>query len=105
MAAETILKKEKKMTANIDAPGAPGIEPRWTSSAKTGVGTALSNLSQIWFTVSHGILNEIYYPLIDHACIRDMGLIITDGKDFFSEENVMPAPKFIGWLKECQHSV
>lgn len=87
------------MTANIDAPGAPGIEPRWTSSAKTGVGTALSNLSQIWFTVSHGILNEIYYPLIDHACIRDMGLIITDGKDFFSEEKRNASSK-IYWLAE-----
>jgi glucoamylase len=66
--------------------GAPGIQPRWTSSAKTGVGTALSNKSRVWFTLSHGILNEIYYPRIDKACIRDMGLIVTDGVDYFSEE-------------------
>ncbi len=68
------------------APGQPGIPPRWTSSAKSGVGTSLSNESRVWFTLSHGILNEIYYPRIDQACIRDMELLVSDGQDFFSEE-------------------
>lgn len=68
------------------APGWPGIEPRWTSSSKTGVGTALNLHSRVWFTISHGILNEIYFPRVDQACTRDFGLIVTDGKAFFSEE-------------------
>jgi glucoamylase len=68
------------------APGGPGIEPRWTSSAKTGVGTALNLNSRVWFTLSHGILNEIYFPRVDQACTRDFGLIVTDGHQFFSEE-------------------
>jgi len=68
------------------APGWPGIEPRWTSSAKSGVGTALSRHSRVWFTLSHGILNEIYFPRVDQACTRDQGLIVTDGSSFFSEE-------------------
>lgn len=68
------------------APGWPGIEPRWTSSAKSGVGTSLSPASRVWFTVSHGIFNEIYYPRLDRACIRDLGLIVTDGHSYFSEE-------------------
>ena len=68
------------------APGWPGISPRWTSSAKSGVGTALNNSSRVWFTISHGILNEIYYPRVDQACTRDSGFIVTDGKNFFSEE-------------------
>ena len=68
------------------APGWPGIEPRWTSSAKSGVGTALSRHSRVWFTLSHGILNEIYFPRVDQACTRDQGLIVTDGSGFFSEE-------------------
>jgi glucoamylase len=68
------------------APGAPGIPARWTSSAKSGVGTALNPSSRVWFTLSHGIFNEIYYPRVDQACTRDLGLIVTDGKDFFSEE-------------------
>ena len=69
-----------------DAPGRPGLAPTWSSSAKTGVGTALSALSRVSFTLSHGILNEIYYPRIDEACTRDCGLIITDGAGYLSEE-------------------
>ena len=68
------------------APGWPGIPARWTSSAKSGVGTALNKSSRVWFTISHGILNEIYYPRLDQACTRDAGFIITNGKDYFSEE-------------------
>lgn len=81
------------------APGWPGIPARWTSSAKTGVGTALSPKSKVWFTLSHGIFNEIYYPCIDQACTRDMGLIVTDGQDFFSEEK-RHADSQIEWLAE-----
>ena len=68
------------------APGWPGIPARWTSSAKTGLGTSVSRDSRVWFTVSHGILNEIYYPRVDHACTRDLGFIVTDGESYFSEE-------------------
>ncbi len=68
------------------APGWPGIPPRWTSSAKTAVGTALNQHSKVWFTLSHGILNEVYFPRVDQACTRDLGLLVTDGRSFFSEE-------------------
>ncbi|HEY3296746.1 MAG TPA: glycoside hydrolase family 15 protein [bacterium] len=68
------------------APGWPGITPRWTSSNKSGVGTSLSPFSHVTFTLSHGILNEIYYPQSDLACTRDMGLLIVDGQNYFSEE-------------------
>jgi glucoamylase len=71
---------------NSSAPGWPGSPARWTSSAKSGVGTSLSPASRVWFTLSHGILNEIYYPRVDQACTRDLGLIITNGRDYFSEE-------------------
>lgn len=68
------------------APGWPGIEPRWTSSAKSGVGTSVTAQSPLWFTLSHGIVNEVYYPRLDQANIRDLGFIVTDGRSFFSEE-------------------
>jgi len=74
------------MADTIFAPGWPGIPSRWTSSAKMGVGTALNHSSRVWFTLSHGILNEIYFPRVDMACTRDLGLLITNGKDDFSEE-------------------
>jgi glucoamylase len=85
--------------SNHSAPGAPGISARWTSSAKTGVGTALSSKSRVWFTLSHGIFNEIYYPRIDQACIRDMGFIVTDGANFFSEEK-RGAASGVHWLAD-----
>jgi glucoamylase len=70
----------------IQAPGHPGLPPRWTSSAKAGLGTARNTVSHVWFTLSHGIFNEIYFGHVDRACVRDMGLIVTDGAGFFSEE-------------------
>jgi glucoamylase len=68
------------------APGAPGITPRWTSSAKSGVGTALSRKSPVWFTLSHGVLNEVYYPRVDSACTRDFELLIAGPDGYLSEE-------------------
>jgi len=86
-------------TPNRSAPGGPGIPARWTSSAKTGVGTALGNKSHVWFTLSHGIFNEIYYPRIDQACIRDLGLIVTGDDKFFSEEK-RDASHTVKWLAD-----
>ena len=65
--------------------GPRGIPPRWTSSAKSAVGTAARAESRVWFTISHGILNEIYAPRLDTACIRDFGFIVT-ASEYFSEE-------------------
>ncbi len=76
------------MTPNEDiaAPGWPGIAPRWTSSAKVGVGTSASYQSRVWFAISHGIINEVYYPRIDQANTRDMEFLVADGDQYFSEE-------------------
>ena len=66
--------------------GAPGVEPRWTSSKKDAVSTAYSASSQVWFTISHGTLNEVYFPTIDRPQMRDMELLFTDEESFFHEE-------------------
>jgi glucoamylase len=66
--------------------GAPGIEPRWTSSAKEGVGTAYHTGCRLWFTLSHGIINEIYYPRVDQPNTRDFQFLISDGETFCHEE-------------------
>ena len=71
---------------NSVAFGAPGIEPRWTSSAKDGVGTSYHTSCRLWFTLSHGIINEIYYPRVDQPNTRDFQFLITDGETFFHEE-------------------
>src|SRR5215475_3852055 len=66
--------------------GAPGIEPRWTSSAKEGVGTAYHTSCRIWFTLSHGIVNELYYSHVDKPNTRDFQFLISDGETFCHEE-------------------
>ncbi|MDB5033970.1 MAG: glycoside hydrolase 15-related [Chlorobi bacterium] len=66
--------------------GAPGIEPRWTGSAKEGVGTAYSIASTLWYSISLGIINEVYYPTIDRPQVRDLQYLITDGETFVHEE-------------------
>jgi len=71
---------------NLVAFGAPGIEPRWTSSAKEGVGTAYHTSCRVWFTLSHGIINEIYYPHVDQPNTRDFQFLISDGETFCHEE-------------------
>jgi glucoamylase len=71
---------------NAVAFGAPGIEPRWTSSAKEGLGTAYHTSCRLWFTLSHGIVNEIYYPTVDQPNTRDFQFLITDGETFCHEE-------------------
>jgi glucoamylase len=73
-------------TSSENAPGAPGIEPRWTSSAKDGLGTAYSTSSPLWFTLSHGIIDEVYYPHVDTPNTRDLQFLITDGESFCHEE-------------------
>ncbi len=75
-------------TGSNQAPGAPGSPATWAPGGKTGVGTALSLHSPVWFTLSQGVLTEIFYPFVDTACTRDLGLLVADGKDFFSEERV-----------------
>ncbi|MBP8924686.1 MAG: hypothetical protein KBG75_02415 [Pseudomonadales bacterium] len=67
-----------------DAPGSPGIDPTWTSSDKDLVGTSLGQ-SRVWFTLGHGIVNEVYYPRVDLPQIRDLGFIVADGEGFWCE--------------------
>jgi glucoamylase len=74
------------LSDNSVAFGAPGMEPRWTSSAKEGVGTAYHTSCRLWFTLSHGIVNEIYYPHVDQPNTRDFQFLITDGETFCHEE-------------------
>jgi glucoamylase len=75
-----------KLDENIAAPGQPGDPPRWTTGAKAAVGTAVSEASRVWFTISHGIVNEVYFPSIDQANTRSLRFIVTDGQHLFSDE-------------------
>ena len=64
------------------APGSPGNAPLWTTGAKNGIGTSCSDRSRVWFTLSRGLVNEIYFPTIDKANSRDFQFLVSDGKTF-----------------------
>ena len=68
------------------APGAPGTESFWSRSAKDGVGTAYHTGCRVWFTLSHGIVTEVYCPTVDTPNTRDLEFLVTDGETFCHEE-------------------
>lgn len=84
---------------SIIPPGAPGIPGAWTSSSKSGIGKSVNSNSYLAFTIGHGILNEVFYPREDMACLRDLEFLVTDGNDFFSEEK-RDTNHSINWMKE-----
>jgi len=80
------------------ATGGPGIPPRWTYSAKDVVGTAYSVSSRVWYTVSGGVLSEVYYPTLDRPQIRDLQFVVTDGETFFHDahRNLRSSAEYLG---------
>lgn len=62
------------MTEHVP-PGAPGLDPTWSSSDKDMITTGLG-ASRIWATLGHGIVNEVYWPSTGRPQIRDLGFII-----------------------------
>ena len=68
------------MNKTLLAFGAPGIEPRWTCSAKDGIGTAYNGSSCVWFTLRDSIVNEMYFQYVRFANTHDLEFLITDGE-------------------------
>ncbi len=75
-----------RFRGNKSAFGAPGAVPVWTYADKSGIGTALSPASKIWFTIWHGILTEAYYPTVDRPQLKDLEFLFSDENSVFLEE-------------------
>ncbi len=84
---------------NNEPPGKPGSPPCWTPSAKDGVGTSATLQSRVWFTISHGIIDEVYYPNTDQANVKNLQFLVTDKSDFFSDEQ-RDSIHEISWIAE-----
>ncbi len=69
-----------------EAPGAPGGPAVWNPGSKAGVGTALGEASEVWFTLGRGAVEEVFFPRADNPRVRDLALAVADGADFFSWE-------------------
>src|SRR5882672_4144504 len=66
-------------TTNRLAPGAPGLDAHWPSAAKNGFGTANTLASKVWFTLTGGVMTEVYYPRLDVPNVQMLQLIIVAG--------------------------
>jgi glucoamylase len=72
--------------AGQPAPGGPGEAAVWTPANKQGFGTSTTTASRVWYTLGNGELTEVYYPNLGTPSVRDLQLIVSDGKTFAERE-------------------
>jgi glucoamylase len=65
---------------------APGGSASWTTGNKLALGTSAGLDSKLWFTVTKGIISEVFYPRFDVPNMEDMQYVITDGSTFVDLE-------------------
>jgi hypothetical protein len=54
---------------------------------------------RVWFTLGFGIVNEAYYPRVGTSQIRDLGVIVADGRGVWVE--VKRLGNYTGLLAPC----
>jgi glucoamylase len=82
-----VLISQPSLHAQGEAPGAPGGSLNWMTGNKQGLGTATSTDSKVWYTLSNGVLSEVYYPSGDTANVRSLEFAVTDGATFVDRES------------------
>lgn len=68
-------------------------KPDWTQGNKDGMGTAHGRSTRLWFSLSEGVITEVYYPTIYATQIREVQYVIGDGKNFILQEKDHLHPK------------
>ena len=65
------------------APGGPGAPAVYQPADKQAFGTAHGGAeSPVWFTLGGGRMTEVFYPDLSTPAVRDLQLVVTDGKTF-----------------------
>jgi glucoamylase len=85
LAGALILAPAAAAAARV-APGAPGEPAHWTPADKEGYGTAAGASSRVWHTLGDGELTEVYYPDLGTPSVRDLQLVVSDGRTFAERE-------------------
>lgn len=67
--------------------GAPGNDDTWEHADKDAIGAAFNPSNRIWFTMWRGALTEVMFPTVDSVQIRDLILVVSDGKSYVSRED------------------
>lgn len=68
------------VAAQESAPGGPGKDAHWATAAKQGVGTSASTKSKVWFTLTQGVMTEVYYPDVTVANVHLLQFVVVDPK-------------------------
>ncbi|MCM3873648.1 MAG: glycoside hydrolase family 15 protein, partial [Pyrinomonadaceae bacterium] len=68
-----------------DAPGGPGQDAHWPSAAKNGFGTANTLASKVWFTLTDGVMTEVFYPTLDVPNVQTLQLVVVQGSNVQTE--------------------
>ena len=58
----------------------------WTEADKDGFGTSHTLASKAWYTLDDGRLTEVYYPDLGTPALRDLQLVVSDGRTFTERE-------------------
>ncbi|MCU1266934.1 MAG: glucan 1,4-alpha-glucosidase [Acidobacteria bacterium] len=61
---------------NNSPQGPKGADAHWLGAAKDGFGTSNTLQSRVWFTLTEGVLSEVYYPTLDVPNVQCLELII-----------------------------
>lgn len=74
-------------TTSASAPDAPGADAHWLSAAKNGFGSSVTLNSQVWFTLTDGVLSEVFYPTLDTPNVQMLQLIVIRGNEIKTEQD------------------
>jgi glucoamylase len=69
------------------APGGPGGRTVWPEADKTGFATSRTRASDVWLTLQRGRVSEVFYPDLSTPSIRDLELVVTDGRTFTDRQS------------------
>ncbi|MDQ5845260.1 MAG: glycoside hydrolase family 15 protein [Acidobacteriota bacterium] len=72
-------------TTNQLAPGGPGKDAHWRRAAKNGFGTSTTLSSKVWFTLTNGVMSEVFYPTLDVPNVEMLQLVIVQGTEILTE--------------------
>ncbi|HET9479588.1 MAG TPA: alpha-amylase family glycosyl hydrolase [Pyrinomonadaceae bacterium] len=51
-------------------------DARWPTAAKNGFGTSVTLGSKVWFTLTNGVMTEVFYPTVDVPNVETLQLIV-----------------------------
>jgi len=85
---------------------AEGLSHSWAPAKKEAIGTSFEDStgtpprSPVWFTVTEGVLSEVFYPRADIAQLGDLQFIVTS-----EVTDTRPAPYFSEQRRDTRYTV